>query len=240
MKIRPTIVHEDDDLIIVNKPPHLLTIPDRYDPTKPNLYHWLNERYGKVFVVHRLDRETSGILCFAKNEVAHKNLSQQFEGRNTQKIYYVLVEGAPQDSGIINKPIAKSMTTTGRMVISDRGKESVTHYEVVERFKNYTLLTADIKTGRTHQIRIHFESMGYPLAVDKIYGRKEAFILSEIKLRKYRLGKDQEERPLMSRTTLHAYQLTIDHPSTGERINFTADLPKDFAAVVKQLQKWGK
>lgn len=240
MKIKPTIVHEDDDLIIVNKPPHLLTIPDRYDPTKPNLYHWLNERYGKVFVVHRLDRETSGILCFAKNEVAHKNLSQQFEGRSTQKIYYVLVEGAPQDSGVINKPIAKSMTTTGRMVISDRGKESVTHYEVVERFKNYTLLTADIKTGRTHQIRIHFESMGYPLAVDKIYGRKEAFLLSEIKLRKYRLGKNQEERPLMSRTTLHAYQLSMNHPSTGERLHFTADLPKDFSAVVKQLRKWGK
>lgn len=240
-KQRPTIIYEDDDLLIVNKPAHWLSIPDRYDPTKPNLYHFLQKKYNDVFIVHRLDRETSGVICFARNEAAHKDLNQQFEARSTDKVYQVLIEGTPaEDSDVILKPIAKSMTQPGRMVIADRGKLSETHWSVSERFKNYTLLNASIKTGRTHQIRVHFQAIGYPLAVDKLYGRKEEFLLSSIKLRNFRLGKEQEERPLLSRTSLHAHQLTIQHPSTKEAVTFTADLPRDFAAVIKQLRKWGR
>ncbi|MFK7932345.1 MAG: RluA family pseudouridine synthase [Saprospiraceae bacterium] len=240
-KPRPTIIFQDDDVVIVNKPANWLSIPDRYDPTKPNLYHWLQQQYENIFIIHRLDRETSGVICFAKNEAAHKHLNQQFADRTTKKIYQVLIEGTPaNDSGIIDKAIAKSMTHPGRMVIADRGKPSVTTWEVAERFKNYTLLNASIHTGRTHQIRVHFQSTGYPLAVDKLYGRKEEFLLSQVKLRNFRMGKEQEERPLLTRTSLHAYQLTIQHPSTEEQLTFSAELPRDFAAVVKQLRKWGK
>jgi 23S rRNA pseudouridine955/2504/2580 synthase/23S rRNA pseudouridine1911/1915/1917 synthase len=126
------------------------------------------------------------------------------------------------------------------MVIASRGKASLTLYRVMERFRNYTLVEANIKTGRMHQIRVHFQSIGYPLAVDAIYGRTEAFLLSAVKQNKFQLGKEQEERPLISRSTLHAARLAFDHPRTGQRMNFEANLPKDFDAVVKQLRKWGK
>ncbi|MFQ5448233.1 MAG: pseudouridine synthase, partial [Saprospiraceae bacterium] len=121
-----------------------------------------------------------------------------------------------------------------------RGKSSLTNYKVMERFQNYTLVEANIKTGRTHQIRVHFQSAGYPLAVDSLYGGKKAFYLSSVKQRKYHLGKNQEERPLMSRSTLHAARLTFEHPRTAERLTFEAALPRDFAAVLKQLRKWAK
>lgn len=241
MKLKYEIIYEDSDVIMVNKPPFMLAIPDRYDPLKPNLKHSLKKKFEEVFVVHRIDKETSGIICFAKNEAAHKNLSKQFEERTTQKIYHTLVEGKMhQTEGVIDKPIAASTTQSGKMVIHDRGKPSVTNYKVIEEFKQYSLVEADIKTGRTHQIRVHFESIGYPLAIDSVYGRKEEFNLSDIKLRRFNLKKGTEERPLMKRSTLHAYSLEIDHPTTGERVKFTADMPKDFRAVLQQLRKWGK
>jgi 23S rRNA pseudouridine955/2504/2580 synthase/23S rRNA pseudouridine1911/1915/1917 synthase len=242
MKNTCDIIYEDEDLVVVNKPPFLLTIPDRFHPEKPNLYHQLGERYGKIFTVHRLDRETSGILVFAKTDAAHRDLSYQFQQHSVQKIYYALLEGAMhQDEGIIDKPLAEHPSEPGKMIVAQRGKPSVTHYKVVERFKNYTLVEADIKTGRMHQIRVHFQSLGYPLAIDSLYGRKTEFLLSDVKQAKYRMGKFQEEeRPLMSRTTLHAGRLTFVHPGSGQTVTFEAELPKDFGAVVKQLQKWGK
>lgn len=241
MKLKHEIIHQDEDLIIVNKPPFMLAIPDRYDPLKANLKTILRKKFEEVYTVHRIDKETSGIMCFARNEVAHKHLSQQFENRHTEKIYHALVEGVLHEKeGIIDKAIAASKTQIGKMVINDRGKESVTHYKVLEEFKHYSLVEADIKTGRTHQIRVHFESIGYPLMIDSIYGRKEEFNLSDIKLRRYNLKKGTEERPLMTRSTLHAYSLSLDHPTTGERLKFTANLPKDFRAVLNQLRKWGK
>lgn len=240
MKDIPSIIFEDSDIIVINKPPRFLTIPDRYAPEKPNAYAWLNERYGKVFIVHRLDKETSGLLIFAKHEEAHRHLSRQFEQRTVTKIYLTLLDGvAHLDEGRIDKSIAPHPNGK-RMIVSRSGKRSITDYKVVERFKNFTLAEADIKTGRLHQIRIHFESIGYPLAIDAIYGRREAFFLSEIKGKKYRLGKGQEERPLMDRVILHAAKLHVTHPRTGEELAFEGDLPKDFGAVVKQLRRWGK
>lgn len=242
MKVKIERLFEDDTLLIVNKPPDLLTIPDRFDASKPNLYHLLSEQYEeKIFIVHRIDRETSGIICFAKTEEVHKHLSQQFEGRTVDKTYLALVEGKPNPlEGTINKPIGPHPTQAGIMTVIRSGKPAVTDYKTVEIFKVFSLVEANIKTGRTHQIRVHFKSIGHPLAVDPLYGKREAFYLSEIKHRSYQLGKDQEERPLMSRTTLHAYQLMLDHPVTGERMTFHAPLPKDFQAVVNQLRKWGK
>ena len=235
------IIFEDEALVIVHKPAGYLSIPDRFVPEKPNLYHYLGELYEKIFIVHRLDKETSGLICFAKTEEAHKNLSDQFMTRTVDKIYLALVEGhLNPEEGTIDKAIAHSKTVAGKMVISRHGKASVTDYRVVETFKNFSLVEANIRTGRTHQIRVHFESIGHPLAVDAMYGRREMFLLSEIKLRKYNSGKEEEERPLMHRTSLHAFRLGLNHPTTGERLSFEAPLPKDFAAVLNQLRKWGK
>jgi len=241
MKNRPSILFEDQDIIVVNKPAHFLTIPDRFVPDKQNLIGFLNSKTeDEIFTVHRLDRETSGVIIFAKNKAAHRDLSMQFEHRTIDKIYLTLVEGnVHKEEGEINNPIANNMRDKGRMIIAKRGKPSLTLYKVAERFKNYTLVEANIKTGRTHQVRVHFESIGYPLAVDELYGRKKGFFLSELKMKKYRRGKDVEERPLMSRTTLHAKQITFTHPTTKERVTFESELPKDFRAVLSQLRKWG-
>ena len=157
------IIYEDEDIIIVNKPAQMLTIPDRHDPAIPSILGNLRRTHPQIFTVHRIDRETSGILVFAKNESAHRHLSMQFENRETKKIYAALVEGImPDDSGRIDKPIAPHPTLPGRMTVARKGKESITDFEVLERFKNFTLVNADIKTGRTHQIRVHFQSQGFP------------------------------------------------------------------------------
>lgn len=235
------IIFEDNEIIVVNKPADLLTIPDRHDNTKPSIYGELNKLYGKVFIVHRLDRETSGILVFAKNEVAHRHLSIQFENHETSKIYTALLDGVTHnDEGEINKPLAPHSSVAGKMVVANRGKDSLTFYRVIERFKYFTLVEADIKTGRMHQIRVHFQSIGYPLAVDSLYGRRSELKLSEIKSNRFKIGKFEEERPIMSRTTLHASKLMFKHPTTLEMLTFTAELPKDFRALVSQLGKWGK
>lgn len=163
----------------------------------------------------------------------------QFEHHTADKFYHVLVDGVVHhEEGEINKPIGEHPTLAGRMVVAPYGKPSLTFYRVLERFRHFTLMEALIKTGRTHQIRVHFQHIGYPLAVDTLYGKREAFFLSEVKGKKYKMGKfTEEERPLMSRTSLHASRLRIDHPATGERITFQSPLPKDFDAVLRQLRK---
>lgn len=241
MKVKPTIVFEDDELVIVNKPAHFLSIPDRFKRDLPNVYQWLQKSKEEVYVVHRLDKETSGIMCFAKTKDSHKQLSKQFQERTVQKIYLALVDGTPiHDSSKIDKPIAENMAQRGKMIIAKRGKPSLTTYQVVEKFQNFSLLETQIHTGRTHQIRVHLQFIGHPLAVDVLYGRRSGFYLSEVKRRKYVQGKHQEERPLMSRSTLHAYKLTFNHPISNEPMTFVAELPRDFSAVVKQLRRWGK
>lgn len=238
-KNKVEIIFEDDAIVIVNKPAHFLAIPDRYIAERPNLVDFLKKKYGDIFVVHRLDKETSGIICYAKNADSHRHLSKQFEERTVKKIYKVLVEGKVHEpTGIIDKPIARHTSIAGKMRIHNSGKASVTHYEVEKYIGDYTLVQADIKTGRTHQIRVHFAAIGYPLMIDGMYGRQDAFFLSSIKQKKFNIGKDQEERPLMSRTTLHSWKLSLDHPVTGARMDFESPLPKDFRAVLKQLEKW--
>jgi len=240
-KEKPEILFEDEHLILANKPPGLLSIPDRFAPEKPNLLALLNRQYGKVWTVHRIDRETSGLICFARNEEAHRNLSLQFEQRAVEKTYLALLDGpAVPEEGTIDRPLAESQSQPGKMVVAKKGKAAITRYKVAERFRQFTLVEARIETGRTHQIRAHFESIGHPLAVDRLYGRREAFYLSEVKQKGFHLSREEEERPLLSRLPLHAWKLALDHPHTGERLVFEAPLPKDFAAVLKQLRKWGK
>ncbi len=238
--MKPDILFEDDYVLVVNKPADLLTIPDRFDAKKPSLLASLSQRLGKIFTVHRLDRETSGIIVFAKTEDAHRHLSVQFEKHETSKIYLALLDGVlHQEEGEINKPIAPHSSISGKMVVAKRGKESLTLFKVIERFKHFTLVEANIKTGRTHQIRVHFQSIGYPLAVDILYGRKQFILLSEIKSNRFKLNKFEEEKPIMSRTTLHAYKLAFRHPMTEQSMAFEAPIPKDFSALLSQLRKWG-
>jgi len=243
MKANPLkIIYLDEHIIVCEKPSGLLSIPDRFDQTKPNVYHLLEAEFGQVWIVHRIDRETSGILVFARNEDAHRILNQQFLDRTVEKIYIALVEGRPTPpSGEINKAIAPHPSILGKMIASGKGKSALTLYKVVDTYKAYALVEADIKTGRTHQIRVHFASIGYPLAVDPMYGKRDAFFLSEIKMRNFNLKKSaDEELPLVNRLTLHAHKLTLDHPATQERMEFTCELPKDFRALLNQLDKWGR
>lgn len=239
MKSAIPVIYEDEDILVVSKPSGILSIPDRFDPGKENLLDILSEQHGRTWVVHRLDRETSGLLLFARNEEAHRQLSMQFENREVQKIYSALVEGRiPDEEGEIDLPIAESRTQAGKMMVANHGKPSYTLYRVVERFRFHTLVDANIMTGRTHQIRVHFSAIGFPLAVDSLYGNHSAFYLSDIKGSKYHLGKYQEERPMMERTSLHARKLVIRHPVSGEWVHFESEWPRDFAAVINQLRKW--
>ena len=236
------VIHVDDDILIINKPPGLLTLPDRYDVTKQNLLNQLQSDYGDIFVVHRLDRDTSGVMIFAKHAEAHRVLSRQFEQKQTEKYYLALVKGhIIQDEFTIDKPIAPHPTESGKMVIHKSGKTAVSQAIVKHRFKGYTLLEVQILTGRMHQIRVHLQSHGFPLAIDPMYGGDAAFMVSAIKGRKYKLGKWIEaETPIMDRVTLHAQRLQIHHPSTAAQVAYEAELPKDFGAVLKQLHKWAE
>lgn len=236
------ILYEDDQLLAVSKPAGLLTIPDRFAADKPSLVGFLQKKYERVWTVHRLDRETSGVLCFARSEEAHRHLSIQFEKHTVDKYYQALVDGVMHhDEGEIDKPIGEHPTIPGKMTVLHNGKPSQTEYSVLERFQRFTWVEVLLKTGRTHQIRVHFQSIGYPLLVDALYGRRASFSLSEIKGRSYKSGKfSTEERPLLERTALHASRLCVEHPTTGARMCFDAPLPKDLHAVVQQLRKWGK
>jgi 23S rRNA pseudouridine1911/1915/1917 synthase len=235
------LLHEDEQLVVVNKAPGVLSIPDRFHPEKPNLLTMLNRKYEKVWTVHRIDRETSGAIVFARDEHTHRHLSQQFQERTVEKTYLALLDGQlHQEEGTIDRPLIQHPSKAGQMMVAKKGKRAVTHYRRVETFQRFSLVAFTIETGRQHQIRVHAEAMGYPLAVDELYGRRTAFYLSEVKQRNYRLAKNKEERPLMNRLCLHAWKLAFQHPTTDERLSVEAPLPKDLRAVVNQLRKWGK
>ncbi len=236
-----TILYIDEDVVVVDKPANVLSIPDRYDATKPNLKNLLAAKFGRVFVVHRLDRETSGVICFARNESAHQHLSQQFEARSVEKHYLGIVEGLPfEKEGVIEMPIAKHPSIQGKMQVNRKGKPATTKYRIIESFDRFALLDLVIETGRTHQIRVHLEAFGYPLVVDALYGKRDAFFVSSIKKKTFHVKKGTSERPLINRTPLHATQLTIIHPNSEEMLTFEANPPKDIRALINQLQKWQK
>jgi 23S rRNA pseudouridine1911/1915/1917 synthase len=235
----PEIIFESDHFIGINKPSGLLSIPDR-EGKEPSLKSLLQEKYETVFTVHRLDKDTSGLIVFAKNEVAHRHLSKQFEERKTEKIYVGLVLGSPTNqSGTINLPIAENTVTKGTMLINRRGKESITDYEVLENFGSYSWMQFRIHTGRTHQIRVHMKDMGHPVVCDELYGDGKPLLLSSLKS-KFKLSKNElEERPLLNRLALHASKLSFANLA-GEKITLEAGLHKDLAASLNQLTKWKK
>ncbi|MES2622119.1 MAG: RluA family pseudouridine synthase [Bacteroidota bacterium] len=237
MKDKPEVIFADDDLVIVSKPAGLTVIPDRIHTDRETLQSILQKEFGKLFVVHRIDRWTSGIVCLARNEAAHRSLSIQFQNHEVKKFYKAVVKGRLNEkTGTIDAPIAENNSRPGTMLINKRGKNAISIYSVEEQFKHAALLTIEIKTGRTHQIRVHMESIGHPLLVDEIYGETPAFYFSSIK-RKYKQSVE-EERPTIARLTLHAFQLTLLHPTLKEEVSFTAPLPKDIETVLKLLRKY--
>jgi len=233
------IIYEDEDFIVLNKPAGVLTIPDRFSKSLPNLYGILTEKYGRIFVVHRLDKETSGVICFAKNEEAHSDLSEKFEEHDVNKVYLALITGHLRNKeGRIDIPLSENPKIPGTMRVDyDAGKRSITEYKVLEEFENYSLVEVRPLTGRMHQIRVHFKAIGHPLAIDSVYGNKNEIFLSEIK-KKYKAKEDEPEKPLMSRLTLHALKLGFFHFRKKEYIEFEAKLPRDFESLLKQLRKY--
>jgi len=232
------IVHDSESFVAISKPAGMLSIPDRQQKDKNNAQTILQNQYESIFTVHRLDKETSGIMLFAKSAEMHKALNQMFEERKIKKIYHALVEGVPiKTEGQINAAIAADPQQSGKMRIHPKGKESLTDYKIIRAYKGFCLISARIHTGRTHQVRVHMKHLGHPIVADGLYGKRTELYISDIKA-KAKVGKNKEEqRPLLSRTALHAFGLSFIHPFTNETIELEAAYPKDLRAVISQLDK---
>jgi 23S rRNA pseudouridine955/2504/2580 synthase/23S rRNA pseudouridine1911/1915/1917 synthase len=236
MKLTDHIIKEGPDWIALNKPAGLLSIPDR-EGKDPSLKIYLKEKYGEIYTIHRLDRGTSGMIIFAKNEIAHKHLSKQFEERQTRKIYQGLVIGSPpQKEGSIDAPIAEHPAGNSTMIIHRKGKPALTDYKVLEDFGIYSWMEFRIHTGRTHQIRVHMKELGHPIVCDEVYGDGKPVLVSALKS-KFKLARnEEEERPILNRLALHAFQLGFTDLN-GEAVELEAPVPKDLRATLQQLGK---
>ena len=242
------VVFEDEHLLAINKPARLLSSPDRYDPNRPNLMkllhagvteqkHWAKERHLTYLAnAHRLDFETTGVLLLAKDKPTLVQLADLFGTEKPLKSYVALVEGTPEeDSFDVDVPIGPHPRVLGLMAGNPQsGKKSKTHFEVMEKWRGYTLLKCQPLTGRTHQIRVHLRWVQLPIVGDQQYSGGPLH-LSQIK-RGYRLGPGKVERPLISTVALHAEELTLPHPATGETVTIKAEWPKDLRVAVKYLK----
>lgn len=234
-KVRPyKLLFRDEHLLVLDKAPGIATIPER--GKDESLKTLSQKEFGRNWTVHRIDKDTSGVVLFALTAEAHQDLSEQFRTRETGKRYLAIVEGEMQDDEmVVDIPLATDPGKAGRIRPSANGKEALTRLRAEERFHGYTLIEAIPETGRQHQIRVHCSAVGLPLLVDPLYGKQSEFLLSTIK-RKFR-DYGRPERPLIDRLTLHAESLTVRHPATGERVTFSAEIPKDLRAVLTQLRK---
>jgi tRNA pseudouridine32 synthase/23S rRNA pseudouridine746 synthase len=226
------ILYQDDAILVVNKPAGLSTLPDGYDPSLPNIRSVLEQQVGPLWVVHRLDKDTSGVLLLARSPSAHRSLNSQFEQRLVSKVYHALIFGNP-DWQV--KTVSLSLRSNGdrlhRTVVDQvRGKPAVTHFKVLERFSHSSLVEAVPETGRTHQIRAHLYSLGLFILGDKLYRRRADL-------------QDYENAPQFDARVdssilmgLHSRSLEITHPSSGQRMKFKAAYPSEFSAVVEQLR----
>ena len=235
-KLSQNIIFENEDFIAINKPSGMLSIPDR-EQSEKSLKEFLIDKYKSIFVVHRLDKDTSGLILFAKNENTHKYLCKIFEDRFVEKYYLGLVIGEPQEKkGIMDFPIAEHNITKGLMAVHRSGKESQTGYEVLESNPYYSLVSFQLFTGRTHQIRVHTKEIGHPLACDVLYGDGKQIFLSAVK-KNYKLSKhEEEERALVNRLALHSHKLNFLDEHVN-KMELCAEAPKEFTVLMKQLNK---
>ena len=220
------ILYEDNDIIVINKTRGMTVHPadSVVNGTLVNalLYHCTDlsgiNGVMRPGIVHRLDKDTSGVMVVAKNDKAHISLSEQIQSKTAKRTYLAIVHGIINDNaGIIEGAIGRHKTDRKKMAITPDGKPAITEFRVLERFKDYTFVECSLKTGRTHQIRVHMTSIGYPLVGDPKYGsRKNPFDIQG--------------------QALHSHILTLNHPSTGERMTFTAPLPDDMMKILKQLR----
>ena len=220
------IVYEDDDVAVVNKPQGMVVHPSagHAQGTLVNalMYHMKNlssiNGVIRPGIVHRIDKDTSGLLMIAKNDQAHEALAQQLKDKTSLRKYIALVHGViPHEKGTINAPIGRSKVDRKMQAIREDGKPAMTHFTVLERFENFTLVELQLETGRTHQIRVHMKYIGYPLAGDPVYGPKKTL-----------KGNGQ---------FLHAKLLGFTHPQTNERMTFEAPLPEVFEKTLEKLRK---
>ena len=221
------IVYQDEDIAVINKPKGMVVHPAAGNPdgTLVNaiLFH-IKDPSGiggelRPGIVHRIDRMTSGLLVIAKNDAAHAFLSDELKTHAVSRVYFALCEGNfREDSGTVNAPIARHRTDRKRMAVIPGGREAVTHWSVLERFGDMTLLRVELETGRTHQIRVHMAHIKHPIVGDEVYGHA-----------KNSLG--------IVGQALHAGELRLTHPRTGELQTFTAPLPEEFRAALDKLRR---
>lgn len=233
-----SVIYSDDDIVVFNKRSGLLIAADRYNEDAPRLDLIAEKEFGRLYAVHRIDKDTSGLIVYARTPEAHQNLSVQFEKRQVHKTYHALVYGHPlweklhEDSSLQPDGDARHRTVVSKKF----GKPSVTDFINLGSCGPYSWIIAEPKTGRTHQIRAHLAANGFSIVCDPLYGGNQKPVrLSEIK-RKWN-GDEFEERPLLSRLALHAYKIEFTHPVTGQKVCFTAPYPKDMEATRKQLAK---
>jgi 23S rRNA pseudouridine1911/1915/1917 synthase len=244
------VLFEDQALFALDKPARLLTSPDRYDPERPNLMRilhrdiergapWAAERQLTYLAnAHRLDFETSGVLLLAKSKPALVFVANEFGSELVQKSYIALVSGTPEEDTFSTEArLAPHPYKLGMMRVDPKnGKKSRTDFTVIEKFVGYTLLRCEPKTGRTHQIRVHVQHLGFPLVGDELY-RGKPLLLSQLK-RDYQPKRREPEQPLIGRVALHAESLTLKHPESGEMVRVDAPWPNDLEVALKYLRKF--
>jgi 23S rRNA pseudouridine955/2504/2580 synthase/23S rRNA pseudouridine1911/1915/1917 synthase len=231
----PEILLENEEFIALNKQAGLLSVPDRTQ-SAPSLKDLLIEKYGNIYTVHRLDRETSGVIVFAKTAETHQYLSLIFQERQVEKIYYGIVWGVPASpKSLIELPMLEHPAKNGTMIVHRKGKAASTGYEVMENFGKYAFVKFNLYTGRTHQIRVHMKESGHPILCDALYGDGKPVFVSSLK-RNYNHSGFEEEKPILGRLALHAAKLSFTDQQ-GKTITVEAEMPKDFRALLSQMRK---
>lgn len=231
-------IYKDEDILVVNKAPGIPVIPGRNLKVR-SLVELLKSTYKQeIFVNHRIDRFTSGIVLFALNKEAHSAINTQFQNNEVKKVYQCICVGkANTEETLIDRPIFID-SRSQKVSIQPKGKKSISYYQALESAQNFHKVQVRIETGRTHQVRVHMASEKLPIIGDELYNKKPFYFLKDIK-KKYSESKNKESRPLISRQALHAYELSFEHPTKKEVMHFSAEWPKDMKACWKVLQKYG-
>ncbi len=240
MKATPNynLIHADDDIIVLNKKSGLCVAADRYDEEAPRLDLLAQKEFGALFAVHRIDKDTSGIVVYARNSESHKNLCAQFAGRSVHKVYHCLVRGRPlwQDLKVSLALMPDGDARHRTVVSKTHGKPSVTEFHFIGACGPFSWIEARPLTGRTHQIRAHLSANNLSIVGDPLYsGNQRGVYLSELKKRWN--GDPESERPLIDRLALHAWKISFTHPASGQQVEFIAPYPKDLEVTRKQLAK---